>query len=92
MWCPYTADSKLWCGSLDVTITGKTQTRLSVLDAVSPGRTHYTISRSERNLLQMSPNTEDSCGLEMFAVYKEITSLGKHTDKTSKDSGREEDH
>ena len=52
--------------------------------------------RSERtplplNLSQMSSDTEDSGGLGMSAECKEITSLGKHTDNTSKDR-REEDH
>ena len=64
---------------------------------VLPGHTDYIISRSERtplplNLSQMSSNTEDSGYLGTFAVCKEITSLGKHTNKTSKDSRREEDH
>ena len=64
---------------------------------VLPGQTDYTISRSERtplplNLSQTSSDTQDSGGLDVFAVCKEITSLDKHTDKTTKDSGREEDH
>ena len=37
-------------------------------------------------------NTEDSGGLGMSVVWKDITSLGKQTNKTSQDSGREEDH
>ena len=49
-----------------------------------PGWTDYKISRSERtplhlNLSQMSSDTKDSGGLGMFALCKEITSLGKHT-------------
>ena len=61
---------------------------------VLPWRTDYTISRSGRtplplNLSQMSSDTQDSDGLDMFAVCKEMTSLDKHTDKTTKDSGRE---
>ena len=61
-----------------------------------PGRTDYQISRSERthlplNLSQMSSDTEDSDGLGMSGACKEITSLGKHANKTSKDSRREED-
>ena len=44
------------------------------------------------NLSQMSPDTEDSGGLGMFAVYKEITSLVKYTNKISKDNRREEHH
>ena len=61
---------------------------------VLPGRTYYKISRTERthlplNLSQMS---EDSGSLGIFAVCQEITLLGKHTNKTSKESGREDDH
>ena len=42
------------------------------------------ISMSERtplllNLSQMSSDTEYSGGLDMFAICKEITSLGNHT-------------
>ena len=62
-----------------------------------PGRTDYTIQRSERtrlplNLSHISSDTEDSGDLGMFAVCKEITSLGKHKKKTSTKSGREEAH
>ena len=62
-----------------------------------PGRTDYTIVRSERtslplNLSQMSSDTEDAGGLGVFAVCKEVSSLGKHTNNTSKDSGREDEH
>ena len=38
--------------------------------------------------LNLSPDSEDSDGLGMFAVCKEIISLSKHTHMTSKDLGR----
>ena len=58
---------------------------------------YYKISRSERTPLslnpsQISPDTQDSGGLGMFVICKKLTSLDMHTIKTSKDSGREEDH
>ena len=64
---------------------------------VLPRRTDYTISRSDRtplsmNLSHMSSDTEDSGGLGMFGICKELTSLAKHTNMTSKDRKREEDH
>ena len=64
---------------------------------VLPGQTDYKISRSERtplplNLSQVSSNTEYTGGLGMFAICKDITLIGKHTNKTSKDHGKEEGH
>ena len=62
---------------------------------VLPGRTDYTISRSEGTLLPMNlsqTSSDTDGGLGTFAVCKDVTSLGKHTNKTSKDHGREEDH
>ena len=62
-----------------------------------PGLTDYKIQKSERtplplNISQISSHTEDSGGLGVVVVCKEITSLGKHKNKTSAKSGTEEDH
>ena len=59
-------------------------TRVDRLQNIQSERTPLPL-----NLSQMS---SDTGGLGMFAIFKEITLLGKHTNKTSKDSGREEDH
>ena len=62
---------------------------------VPPGRIYYKTPRAERtplslNLQHILPEREDSDSLNTVVVCKETTSLGKHINKTSKQSRREE--
>ena len=70
---------------------------LDALPEMLPGQKNYKISRPDRtpsplNPSRVSPDTENPDCLGTLAVCKKITSFGKHTRKTSNDSGREEGH